>query len=138
MVENNTYDVAVIGAGLSGLSAALRLAMFGKKVLILEKHYVVGGLNSFYAKGGKKFDVGLHALTNFPSEDSGKKSPLFKLCRQLRIPLDSLQLKEQSFSRISFPEKELQFSNNFPNFVEEVNEKFPASIDAFGKLLKKM
>jgi phytoene dehydrogenase-like protein len=138
VVENNTYDVAVIGAGLSGLSAALRLAMFGKKVLILEKHYVVGGLNSFYAKGGKKFDVGLHALTNFPSEDSGKKSPLFKLCRQLRIPLDSLQLKEQSFSRISFPEKELQFSNNFPNFVEEVNEKFPASIDAFGKLLKKM
>ena len=117
-MENNTYDVAVIGAGLSGLSAALRLAMFGKKVLILEKHYVVGGLNSFYAKGGKKFDVGLHALTNFPSEDSGKKSPLFKLCRQLRIPLDSLQLKEQSYSRISFPEKELRFSNNFPNFLE--------------------
>ena len=132
------YDVAIIGAGLSGLSAALRLAMFDKKVLLLEKHYVVGGLNSFYAKGGKKFDVGLHALTNYPSEDSGKKSPLLKLCRQLRIPLDSLQLKEQSFSRIMFPEKEIQFSNHFPSFLTEINEKFPKSSDAFGKLLKKM
>ncbi|MBL6827962.1 MAG: NAD(P)/FAD-dependent oxidoreductase [Opitutales bacterium] len=132
------YDVAIIGAGLSGLSAALRLAMFDKKVLLLEKHFVVGGLNSFYAKGGKKFDVGLHALTNYPSEDSGKKSPLLKLCRQLRIPLDSLQLKEQSFSRITFPEKEIQFSNHFPSFLTEINEKFPKSSDAFGKLLKKM
>lgn len=132
------YDVAIIGAGLSGLSAALRLAMFDKKILLLEKHYVVGGLNSFYAKGGKKFDVGLHALTNYPSEDSGKKSPLLKLCRQLRIPLDSLQLKEQSFSRIMFPEKEIQFSNHFPSFLTEINEKFPKSSDAFAKLLKKM
>jgi len=137
-VDKIKYDVAIIGAGLSGLSAALRLAMFDKKVLLLEKHYVVGGLNSFYAKGGKKFDVGLHALTNYPSEDSGKKSPLLKLCRQLRIPLDSLQLKEQSFSRIMFPEKEIQFSNHFPSFLTEINEKFPKSSDAFGKLLKKM
>ena len=137
-MDNIKYDVAIIGAGLSGLSAALRLAMFDKRVLLLEKHYVVGGLNSFYAKGGKKFDVGLHALTNFPSENSGKKSPLFKLCRQLRIPLDSLQLKEQSFSRISFPKKEIQFSNHFPSFLAEINEKFPTSSDAFAKLLKKM
>jgi len=137
-VDKIKYDVAIVGAGLSGLSAALRLAMFDKKVLLLEKHYVVGGLNSFYAKGGKKFDVGLHALTNYPSEDSGKKSPLLKLCRQLRIPLDSLQLKEQSFSRIMFPEKEIQFSNHFPSFLTEINEKFPKSSDAFGKLLKKM
>ena len=48
--------------------------MFGKKVVLLEKHYVVGGLNSFYARQGKKFDVGLHALTNYPSPISGKKS----------------------------------------------------------------
>ena len=40
--------------------------MFGLKVLLLEKHYVVGGLNSFYAKKGRKFDVGLHVLPIFP------------------------------------------------------------------------
>jgi monoamine oxidase len=76
--EENHFEIAVIGAGLSGLSAALRLAMFGKKVLVLEKHYVVGGLNSFYARKGRKFDVGLHAVTNFPSPSSGKTSPLLR------------------------------------------------------------
>ena len=61
--------------------------MFGKKVVVFEKHYVVGGLNSFYARKGRKFDVGLHAVTNFPSASSGKTSPLLRACRQLRFHL---------------------------------------------------
>ena len=137
-MDSKNYDVVVIGAGLSGLSAATRLGMFGKKVLLLEKHYVVGGLNSFYAKKGKKFDVGLHALTNFPSEHSGRKSPLLKLCRQLRIPFDSLNLHQQSHSRISFPGKDLVFTNHFPDLLEEIDHHFPKSMDAFVKLLDKM
>ena len=63
--EGDSYDVIIIGAGLSGLASAVRLGMFGLKVLLLEKHYVVGGLNSFYAKKGRKFDVGLHASYQF-------------------------------------------------------------------------
>ena len=137
-MDRSSYDVVVIGAGLSGLSAATRLGMFGKKVLLLEKHYVVGGLNSFYAKKGKKFDVGLHALTNYPSEYSGKKSPLLKLCRQLRIPFDSLNLHEQSHSRISFPGKDLVFTNHFPDFLEQIDQLFPNSMNAFLALLDKM
>ena len=42
------YDAIIIGAGMSGLAAGIRLAMFDKKVCILESHYVIGGLNSFY------------------------------------------------------------------------------------------
>ncbi len=44
------YDAIVIGAGLSGLAAGIRIAMFGKKVCLLEKHSIPGGLNSFYQK----------------------------------------------------------------------------------------
>ena len=137
-MKSNLYDVVIIGAGLSGLAAALRLGMFGKQVLLLEKHYVVGGLNSFYAKEGKKFDVGLHALTNYPSTHSGKKSPLLKLCRQLRIPFDALDLHQQSHSRISFPGKDLIFTNHFPDFLDQIDQYFPESIDGFTKLLEQM
>ena len=112
--------------------------MFGLKVLLLEKHYVVGGLNSFYAKGGRKFDVGLHALTNFPSPSSGKSSPLLKLCRQLRIPLDSLDLLEQTRSRISFGTTDLYFNNNFDYFISEIERVFPHEKDRFQCLLSKM
>ncbi len=131
-------DVLIIGAGLSGLAAAVRLAMFGKKVTLLEKHYVVGGLNSFYARKGRKFDVGLHALTNYPSESSGKRSPLLKLCRQLRISIDQLNLLPQSHSRITFGECSLKFNNDFSFFLSQVEEVFPASMDAFTKLLSQM
>ena len=137
-MSGNHYDVVVIGAGLSGLSAATRLGMFGKKVLLLEKHYVVGGLNSFYAKKGRKFDVGLHALTNFPSEHSGKKSPLLKLCRQLRIPFESLDLQPQSHSKILFPDRSLHFTNNFDYFVDQIQQNFATSFNAFQHLLQKM
>jgi len=112
--------------------------MFGKKVVLLEKHFVVGGLNSFYAKKGIKFDVGLHALTNFPSRQSGKSSPLLKLCRQLRIPLDSLNLLPQSHSRITFGNESLLFDNNFEFFLSQVEEKFPKERDRFRSLLSKM
>ena len=112
--------------------------MFGKKVVLLEKHYVVGGLNSFYARQGKKFDVGLHALTNYPCPISGKKSPLLKLLRQLRISLDDLDLLPQSRSRITFGDCSLSFNNEFEYFYNQVAEKFPSSIHAFSSLLQKM
>ena len=42
------YDTIIIGAGMSGLAAGIRLAYFDQKVCILERHYTIGGLNSFY------------------------------------------------------------------------------------------
>ena len=95
------YDVAIIGAGMSGLAAGIRLAHFGKKVCIFERHNAAGGLNSFYSIGGRKFDVGLHAMTNFV-RPGVKGTPLGKLLRQLRIDRDEFALCEQKQSRVAF------------------------------------
>lgn len=131
---SNKYDAVVIGAGMSGLAAGIRLAMFGKKVCILEKHFISGGLNSYYKRGKRKFDVGLHAMTNFVPKGT-KRKPLTKLLKQLRIPYDSLELSEQKTSLIQFPEKSLTFSNNFELLREEVANKFPNEIDNFNKFV---
>ena len=40
------YDVVIIGAGMSGLAAGIRLAHFEKSVCVLDKHSTPGGLNS--------------------------------------------------------------------------------------------
>ena len=78
------YDAIVIGAGMSGLAAGIRLAMFDKKVIVLEKHSIPGGLNSYYQRRNfdkgviRQFDVGLHALTNFIKKGE-KGKPFSKL-----------------------------------------------------------
>jgi phytoene dehydrogenase-like protein len=129
-----TYDVVIIGAGMSGLAAGIRLAYFDKKVCILEKHSRIGGLNSYYSKGGYKFDVGLHALTNYVDK-SERKKPLMQLLRQLRIRYDELNLCPQIRSAIKFDDNAIYFTNDFKVLESEIADKFPSQIDGFLKLL---
>ena len=132
------YDVAIIGAGMSGLAAGIRLAHFGKKVCIFERHNAVGGLNSFYSIAGRKFDVGLHAMTNFV-RPGVKGTPLTKLLRQLRIDRDEFALCEQKQSRIAFGprgETSLRFTNDFALLESEVGANFPAQSSGFRRLLE--
>ena len=129
------YDCVIIGAGMSGLAAGIRLAHYGKKVVILEKHAIPGGLNSYYSKEGRRFDVGLHAMTNFvPRGERG--APLTKLLRQLRIRYDELDLVEQSHSLIDFPENRLKFGNGYTLIEEEVAREFPSEVDGFVRLVE--
>jgi phytoene dehydrogenase-like protein len=141
--KGDPYDAIVIGAGMSGLAAGIRLAMFDKKVLILEKHSIPGGLNSYYQRrnfdqpGIRQFDVGLHALTNFIKKGE-KGKPFSKLLKQLRIPYDDFKLCPQTHSKILFPQIELKFSNDFELLLNEVHEKFPKSVDQFVQLVEKV
>ncbi|MBE5743671.1 MAG: FAD-dependent oxidoreductase [Clostridiales bacterium] len=43
---NSAYDVAVCGGGIAGISAALAAAREGKKVILFEKQYMLGGLGT--------------------------------------------------------------------------------------------
>ncbi len=128
------YDTIIIGAGMSGLAAGIRLAMFDQKVCILERHKVPGGLNSYYERLGRKLDVGLHAMTNFARRGEHGR-PLTKLLKQLRIPYEKLELSQQHFSRIVFPERQLSFSNDPQLFVEEIGKTFPDQKENFSRLL---
>jgi phytoene dehydrogenase-like protein len=129
------YDVAIIGAGFSGLAAGIRLAHFGRRVCIVEKHSVWGGLNSFYKKDGRHFDTGLHAVTNWVRPGhKGARLPLQRIARQLRFDLAQLELFPQTHSEIRFGDATLRFSNDFALFDEEVRRLFPREIDGLTKL----
>lgn len=131
------FDVIIIGAGMSGLAAGIRLAYFEKRVCIVEKHYAYGGLNSYYTLDGREFDVGLHAVTNYVSPDV-RAAPLNKLLRQLRLTREEFDLKPQRFSEIRFPNHRLQFSNDIQRLTDEVATTFPDQIDGFKRLLEKI
>jgi len=128
------YDVIIIGAGMSGLAAGIRLAHYEKRVCILERHTTIGGLNSFYRLKGRNYDVGLHAVTNYTAKGT-KKGPLARVLRQLRFSWDEFALKEQYGSAITFPSARLDFTNDFQVLRAEVARAFPKEIDNFDRLV---
>jgi len=128
------YDVVIIGAGMSGLAAGIRLAYFGKRVCIVERHYAYGGLNSYYRLDGREFDVGLHAVTNF-APPNARHVPLNRVLRQLRISRDEWDMCAQLESRVRFPGRYLRFSNDPRLLTEEVAREFPRFVDRFHRLV---
>lgn len=137
MYDAERYDAVIIGAGMSGLAAGIRLAHFGKRVCILERHTTIGGLNSFYRLGGRNYDVGLHAVTNFTPKGT-KRGPLARLLRQLRMAWEDLELSPQLESEIAFPQARLRFSNDFGLLESEVGRVFPDQRGAFARLVGRL
>ena len=57
------YDAVVIGSGLGGLTAANILAREGRDVLLLEQHYKLGGMATWFKRPqGRIFDISLHGF----------------------------------------------------------------------------
>lgn len=131
------YDTIIIGAGMSGLAAGIRLAYYDQSVCVLERHYTIGGLNSFYRLRGRDYDVGLHAVTNFTPKGA-KKGPLARLLRQLRFRWDDFALSPQVGSEIAFPSTRLRFSNDLDLLRSEIAAAFPSQVDAFELLLDRI
>ncbi|WP_201987072.1 phytoene desaturase family protein [Hymenobacter rubidus] len=77
--------ILIIGAGVGGLSAGIRLAKLGYRVQILEAREAGGGLASGMQVGGFSFDAGPYILLDKPGLDWA--------FQQLGIPSESLKLK---------------------------------------------
>ncbi len=109
------YDVIVVGGGLAGLTAANTLARAGHSVLLLEQHYKLGGLASWFRRrGGHIFDVALHG---FPVG-------MIKSCRRYwneRIAERIVQLKNIRFDNPMFA---LSTTFDRQDFTRLLTERF--------------
>ena len=121
--SKDSHDVVVIGSGLAGLTAANVLARTGRSVLLLEQHYKLGGMATWFKRPGRHiFDVSLHG---FPIG-------MIKSCRRYwnREIADSIvQLKNIRFDNPMFS---LTTSFNREDFTKLLVEQFEADTAATG------
>jgi len=80
--------VAVIGAGMAGLSAAALLARDGAAVTVYERNWMTGGCSSTYSRKGYRFETGATTLVGL---DQGM--PLAVLLHSLGIELEAERLE---------------------------------------------
>lgn len=119
------YDVVVIGSGLAGLTAANILGRAGHSVLLLEQHYKLGGLATWFRRPGSHvFDISLHG---FPHG-------MIKSCRRYwssEIADRIVQLKNIRFENPMFS---LSTTFNRVDFTRLLVERFgvePATVESF-------
>lgn len=67
------HEILIVGAGLSGLSAAAYVSKAGRSVLVLEKTDSCGGLLNSFTRDGYVFDAGARSI-----ENSGIIRPMLK------------------------------------------------------------
>ena len=128
----DAYDAVVIGSGLGGLTSANCLAKAGHSVLLLEHHYQLGGLATWFRRpGGHIFDISLHG---FPQG-------MVKSCRRYwsREIADSIvQLKNVRFVN---PQYDLLTTFDRKDFSRIMTEKFGISeetVERFFTTLREM
>jgi phytoene dehydrogenase-like protein len=127
-----SYDVVVIGSGLAGLTLANITARAGHSVLLLEQHYNLGGMATWFKRqNGHIFDVSLHG---FPF---GMK----KTCRKYWTPAIADSIVQLGKIRFDNPQFSLETTFTKDDFTRILIETFgvPADrVEAFFLALSKM
>ena len=123
------YDAIIIGSGLGGLASAQLLANTGKKVLVLERHYVLGGFTHVFKRKGFEWDVGVHYI----GEVHRKHSVLRRLFDHLTD--GELQWAEMGevYDRIMFGDEEYPFRTGVQNFKDDLKARFPKEKQAIDR-----
>jgi len=139
-----TFDVVVIGAGGGGLSAGAFLSQLGFNVVVLEKHYKVGGYMVNFNRGDYRFEASLHAMDGLDSTPfdiagldttRGMNVDTFKA---LGIWDKVEPLRTDWMYRLNYPDKEFQFDvpADIDEYMKLLQEKFPHEADGIDSMFK--
>ena len=132
---NEEFDVTIIGSGVSGLLSAALLSRSGMKVLVLEKHYLIGGYLQGFERKDFVFDTAIHWLNQYNEE--GTVTRVFKM---LGEDYPKPQLMHRIQRHISTNHDYL-LTNNPDELRDQLIQDFPhekAGIERFFKVAKRI
>ena len=128
------YDAVVIGAGIAGLSAALKLSAGGKKVLLLEKEPSAGGYASSFKRQGFTFEAAVHCVDSL-----GPRGEVRRFLEEQGVAAKLSFIELKAFGRIIYPGREFTADFRSKSFARYLKDNFPSEekgIDRFFLYLK--
>lgn len=126
------YDAIVIGSGMGGLATASLLAQLrGLKVLVLERHFKVGGFTHTFSRHNYKFDVGVHYIGEM--EPGSRTRKLFDLATAAGV---EWQKMPYLFDKFVYPDLTVSALADEAAYIEEVCGQFPEEKAAIQQYFK--
>lgn len=115
------FDVIVVGAGISGLTAASLLSKRGLKVAVIEKSYNPGGSCGIFKRDNVIFDQGSAMLFGFGEKGFNSHRFVFNC---LEEPIDVI--KHDFLYCVNFMDRRIKFWPDVDKFSEELGQVFPS------------
>ncbi len=124
-------NTVVIGGGLAGLMAGAVLTKFGKKVLLLEQHYIPGGCATTFKRRDFVIEVGLHEMDGLNELDG--KVRMFKM-----LGVDKNVQFEQipELHHILSENGDFVFPHGFEEAKETLIERYPEDAKGISRLIE--
>ena len=116
----DTYDIIIIGAGISGLICGCYLAKAGMKVLVVEQHDKPGGYCTSFKRKGFLFDAAAHSFGSY--RDGGN---FRKILNELGVD-KIIKIKRFNPSDIVIaPDFKMTFWNDTKDTIANLSDIFP-------------
>ncbi len=118
----DNWDAIIIGSGIGGLTSAALLARYGgKRVLVLERHYVAGGFTHAFRRPGYEWDVGVHYIGQVQNSASPVRAA-FDHLTDGRLEWSTMP---EAYDRVLIGNREYEFVAGLERFRDQMKSYFP-------------
>ncbi|MGC2459332.1 MAG: NAD(P)/FAD-dependent oxidoreductase [Gallionellaceae bacterium] len=130
--NQSRFDAIVIGSGIGGLAAAAALSKCGRRVLVLEQHFQLGGLTQTFSRREYTFPTGVHYIGG-AGEEPGSENQFGRMLRWLTDGRLSFASLGSPYDIVRLPGFEFPIEAPRAAYITRLKASFPGEVTAIDR-----